>query len=60
MADFLNMGGYGQYVWPAYAASAVAIAGLTFAIWRHGKALREKLKSLDGGKSESGPDHDPE
>ncbi len=47
MTEFLNMGGYGQYVWTSYALSAVAIVGLSLAIWRRGKTLREKLRQLE-------------
>ena len=28
MQDFIAMGGYGAYVWPSYALSAVVLAGL--------------------------------
>lgn len=45
MSDFLNMGGYAAYVWPAYGVSALAIGGLVFAIWRRGRDLRRRLTS---------------
>ena len=47
MIEFLNMGGYASYVWPAYAVSGLAIGGLVFAIWRRGRALQRRLKDID-------------
>jgi len=32
MAEYFAMGGYGPYIWPAYALSALALGGLYF--WR--------------------------
>jgi heme exporter protein CcmD len=46
MEEFLKMGGYGQYVWPAYAFSAFAIGGLALSIWRRGRALRRRIEAL--------------
>ena len=47
MHEFLKMGGYAAYVWPAYAVSVLAIGGLAYTIWRRGRALQRKLKELD-------------
>jgi heme exporter protein D len=44
MSEFLSMGGYGGYVWPAYGVSAVAILGLVLAIWRRGRRLSKRLE----------------
>ena len=52
MDDFLQMGGYAAYVWPAYAVSLALIGGLVVAIWRRGEALRRKLKDLEGRGSD--------
>ncbi len=47
MRDFLTMGGYGGYVWPAYIISAVVLIALAVAIWLRGRSLSRKLKELD-------------
>ncbi|MFQ5562795.1 MAG: heme exporter protein CcmD [Parvularculaceae bacterium] len=60
MADFFEMGGYAQFVWPAYIVSAAAIAGLTIYVWRRGKTLREKLKRLEDAQPGNSPSHDSE
>ncbi len=44
MSDFFAMGGYAAYIWPAYAVSAIVLAGLGFAIWRRGRDLKKRLK----------------
>lgn len=49
--DFLKMGGYAAYVWPAYAISALGLGGLVFAIWRRGRDLKRKLKDLEETRS---------
>jgi heme exporter protein D len=38
MGGFLSMGGYGAYIWPAYAIALVALGGLL--LW----SLRARLK----------------
>jgi len=39
-AEFFAMGGYGLYVWGAYAISAVLIAAEVVALIRRGRTLR--------------------
>jgi heme exporter protein CcmD len=53
MNEFLNMGGYAGYVWPAYGLSLVGLLGLAFAIWRRGRTLRNRLRKLERAR-ESG------
>ncbi len=40
------MGGYGIYVWPAFAVAAVVLVGLLFASLRSVRASEETLKKL--------------
>lgn len=47
MNGFFEMGGYGAYVWPAYAVSAAALIGLVLLIWRRGRKLRKELDDAD-------------
>jgi heme exporter protein D len=42
MSDFLTMGGYAAYVWPAYAIGLIVLGGLTInAVTRYRAAARE-------------------
>jgi heme exporter protein D len=34
MTEFLAMGGYAAYVWPAYAVSGIVLGGFTFDAFR--------------------------
>jgi heme exporter protein D len=47
MDEFFHMGGYAAFVWPAYLASALGVGGLAFFIWRRGRTLARRLKSLE-------------
>jgi heme exporter protein D len=44
MNEFLDMGGYGGYVWPAYGIAALLLSLLALATWRRGSQLRKKLQ----------------
>ena len=54
MAEFLDMGGYAAYVWPAYGAFALILGGL--AIWslRRNRATRETLKEIENNRRSGG------
>jgi heme exporter protein D len=45
---FLAMGGYAQYVWPAYAVALIVLGGLT--IWSISgyRRARRQLEALQG------------
>ena len=47
MAEFLAMGGYGAYVWSAYAATAAVLAGNAAAAWLRLRRLRARLRRGD-------------
>jgi heme exporter protein D len=40
--EFFAMGGYGLYVWGAYAVTAVVIAAELVTLIRHGRTLRAR------------------
>jgi heme exporter protein D len=42
--DFWNMGGYGVYVWSAYGAAVVLLAGEVIHLRRRKRALHEQLR----------------
>ncbi|VAW04848.1 hypothetical protein MNBD_ALPHA05-383 [hydrothermal vent metagenome] len=48
MSEFLQMGGYAHFVWPAYIVSVLVIGGLSLAIWRRGRALQRQLSRFEG------------
>lgn len=47
MAEFLEMGGYARYVWPAYGAFALILAGLAIWTWRRSVAARRTLAEIE-------------
>jgi heme exporter protein D len=46
LASFLDMGGYGGYVWPAFGVTAVVLLGLLLASLRSLRAREETLAAL--------------
>ena len=53
MTEFLNMGGYGLYVWPAYLIVAIVlILNLVVPLRRH----RRLLSEISRDKNSTGPD----
>ena len=44
LTTFINMSGYGQYIWPAYAISAIVLAGI---IWQSYRFLKRTESELD-------------
>ncbi len=47
MGSFLDMGGYGVFVWPSFAVSAAVLVGLLLISLRALKAARADLDGLD-------------
>jgi heme exporter protein D len=47
MSEFLAMGGYAAYVWPAYGAAVLVLAGLVIATVARRRSSRRTLKALD-------------
>jgi heme exporter protein CcmD len=42
MHEWLNMGGYAPFVWPAYAIAFTGLAGILFSALRaHSRAMRD-------------------
>jgi heme exporter protein D len=57
MGEFLKMGGYGAYVWPAYAISLAAFGALAFAIRRRARRLRRRLAEIEAAAPRSDADN---
>ena len=46
MNDYLDMGGYAAFVWPAYGLSAFVMIGLVVTAWRNLRACERDLAKL--------------
>lgn len=44
LADFFAMGGYAQFIWPAYGIAALVLAGLLVVSLREVRQAREALR----------------
>ena len=53
MSEFLNMGGYGLYVWPAYLIVAIVLIMNLVVPLRHHRRL---LSEISRDKNSNGPD----
>ncbi len=49
MSHFLAMGGYAQYVWPAYGASLVGLGAAIVLVWRGYRRALARLTQLERG-----------
>ena len=47
ISDFLDMGGYAAYVWPAYGLAALVLVALLVASLRSLRAGQRELKRLE-------------
>ncbi len=50
---FFHMGGYGAYVWPAFAVAALVLGGVLYASVRTLRANESALKDLQAVQSNS-------
>lgn len=46
MSDFLAMGGYAAYVWPAFGFAAAVLLGLLWQSWRAARRREAELEQL--------------
>ena len=54
LGEFLHMGGYAAYVWPAYGAAAAVLAGLLAETVLRLRRARRRLAALEacGGRTD--------
>lgn len=52
MTQFISMGGYAEFVWPAYAVAAIVMLGLLVESFRSLRARERELSALDGTSGE--------
>lgn len=50
MTEFLSMGGYAAFVWPAYAIAALVLLGLLAATWKGLRDAETTLKALESAR----------
>ncbi len=55
MRVFFEMGGYGVYVWPAFAVTAIVLIGLVLASLRSLRGNEETLDGLQGERRRRAP-----
>jgi heme exporter protein D len=48
LADWLAMGGYAAFVWPAYGVAAAVLGGLSLYCWRRHRRSAADLDRLQG------------
>ena len=46
LTTFINMNGYGQYIWPAFAISIIVLAGIFLQSYRFLKRTEKELETL--------------
>ena len=54
MAEFLAMGGYAAYVWPAWLVAAVVVLGISLDSGRRLRDARRRLARMEGGAAPAG------
>lgn len=54
MSDFLDMGGYGVYVWPSFAIVALVMAGLVLQSWHDLRTQKRLIAELEESRKEGG------
>ncbi|MGH6870752.1 MAG: heme exporter protein CcmD [Rhizomicrobium sp.] len=47
MSEFLAMGGYAAFVWPAYGATALGLTGAVALVWLAYRRAVARLAALD-------------
>lgn len=50
MSEFFAMGGYSAFIWPAYGAAAILLAGVLILSWRSMRQREALLESLRAGR----------
>jgi heme exporter protein D len=54
VVGFIEMGGYGGYIWPAFGATALVLLGLLLVSLRSLRAREDALAALQSRRSEDG------
>ena len=46
MAEFFDMGGFGNYIWGSYGFAVICLGWLNYASWRKAKTTTEQLTAM--------------
>ena len=52
VSEFLEMGGYGAFIWPAYGAAAILMMGVLILSWKSMRQREALVESLRAGRKE--------
>ena len=47
MMSFINMGGYGGFIWPSYVITFITLIWLFLASWQRAKTAAQSLKDAE-------------
>jgi heme exporter protein D len=50
MSEFIAMGGYGAFIWPAYGVAAILMAGVLILSWKGMRRREALVESLRAGR----------
>jgi len=50
MSEFITMGGYGAFIWPAYGVAAILMAGILILSWNDMRRREALVESLRAGR----------
>ena len=50
MAEFFDMGSFGNYIWGSYGFAVICLGWLNYASWRKAKTTAEQLATLQAAK----------
>jgi len=50
VSNFLAMGGYGAFIWPAYGVSLLGLLVMAWQSWAAWRAAKKRLKALEEDK----------
>ena len=49
MAEFFDMGSFGNYIWGSYGFAVICLGWLNYASWRKARTIAERLAVLQAG-----------
>jgi heme exporter protein D len=47
MTEFLEMGGYGAFIWPSWGLAVLVLLGVTVSSLRHDRRIQKELEQFE-------------